>query len=213
MLEKLLLKVESIDRKLTFPYTRASIKRKAIFLHIPKTGGTSVKVALGESEKRRHHFPWWVYQQGSPKRFEKFYKFAFVRNPIDRIISGYSYLKAGGNKISDFEVANHLDQYDNFDDFVQFELFKGKMIYHPIFRPQTWYLCDCFGRIKVDYVGRYESFDSDFVEVARQLNIDKLSGLPVINKSPNSLITLNQLSKTIIYDIYRDDYDIFKYSI
>lgn len=53
----------------------------AIFIHIPKTAGSSIQEALGHGgHETIHHY---MEQEG----FNRAFKFAFVRNPWDRFIS------------------------------------------------------------------------------------------------------------------------------
>lgn len=207
---KFFKKGRSLYQKLLFPYTPASIKKKFIFVHIPKAAGTSVRVALGEPKIGRQHLPWWIYQQASPKRFDEYYKFAFVRDPLERALSGYKYLKSGGNKSGDLIVSQYLKRYKSFNDFVECELLNGNMIYHPIFRPQSWYLCDWNGDIRVDYIGRFENLENDFNHIMKNMGL-KQSGLPNINKSNGSDEVVSNYSKVLIKKIYKDDYILFDY--
>jgi len=211
MFKRALLKGRSIYREALFPYTPASLKGKFIFVHIPKAAGTAVRVALGEPMTGRQHLPWWVYQQASPKRFQKYYKFAFVRDPLDRAFSGYKYLKSGGNKMGDLAVAEYLERYKSFGEFVYCELVNGSMINHPIFRPQHWYLCDWNGEVRVDYVGRFESISSGFENVAGRLGLEGFKGLPVVNKSKSSTENIGIEGIDLISKLYRNDYTIFDY--
>ncbi|MFG6139553.1 sulfotransferase family 2 domain-containing protein [Halomonas sp. B23F22_10] len=211
MIRKVLSKGRSMYQQAFFPYTSASLKRKVIFIHIPKAAGTAVRVALGEPETGRRHLPWWVYEQASPKKFQEFYKFAFVRNPLDRALSGYKYLKAGGNKAGDLEVARYLEKYNGFNDFVDRELVAGSMINHPIFRPQAWYLCDWKGDIQVDYVGRFETIDNDFKKIAKHLHLGCCGGLPLINKSTECSEIISETASSAIREVYRADYHFFGY--
>lgn len=208
MLNKLLSKADSTYRQAVFPYTPSGLKKKYIFVHIPKAAGTAVRVALGEPVTGRQHLPWWVYEQASPRRFKDFYKFAFVRDPLDRAFSGYSYLKSGGNKMNDLPLSKYLELYNSFDEFVDAELFNGSMIYHPIFRPQSWYLCNWNGEIKVDYVGRFESISRDFKNVVEQLQLNDFSGLQVINSSPVKIKDIGLSARDKIKLIYKDDYKL-----
>lgn len=211
MLKKALLKGVSLYNQALFPYTPASLKRKFIFIHIPKAAGTAVRVALGEPERGRRHLPWWVYQQASPKKFQEFYKFAFVRDPLDRAFSGYKYLKSGGNQMDDLSAAEYLMKYKSFNDFVEGELLNGGMIYHPVFRPQSWYLCDWKGEVQVDYVGRFESMAAGFESVAHKLQLEKFNGLSVVNKSSSTHEEFSDGCKKAILEVYRDDYKFFAY--
>ncbi len=211
MLKKIYGKVSGIYNQAVFPYTRASLKKKIVFIHIPKAAGTAVRVALGEPETGRRHLPWWVYQQASPKKFEEFYKFAFVRNPIDRVLSGYNYLRSGGNQMGDISVAKYLSRYNSFHDFIKFELLTGSMIYHPIFCPQSWYLCDWQGEIKVDFLGKFETINKDFENIAQAIGLANFDRLPVINKSLRKADLVDDDSKRRIFDIYKHDFEMFGY--
>src|SRR5690606_5604648 len=211
MVKKAFSKGRSLYRAALFPYTAASLKRKVIFVHIPKAAGTAVRVALGEPVMGRQHLPWWVYQQASPKRFQEYYKFAFVRDPLDRAFSGYNYLKSGGNKMGDLAVAEYLERYESFGEFIECELINGSMINHPIFRPQHWYLCDWSGEIRVDYVGRFESISSDIERIAESLSLKDFKGLPVVNKSKDSYESIGLEAAKLISEVYRKDYEIFEY--
>lgn len=211
MIKRIYSKAYSIYRQALFPYTPASLRRKVIFIHIPKAAGTSVRLALGEPKTGRQHLPWWVYYQASTKRFNKFFKFAFVRNPLDRAVSGYNYLKSGGNQMEDLLVAQQIEKYQSFGEFVSSELVAGSMIYHPVFRPQCWYLCDWKGEIQVDYVGKFESINKDFQSIVDRLGITDFDGLKVENKSKNNVTCVDKSTKTKIYNLYSEDYKLFGY--
>ena len=59
-------------------------------------------------QARRVHQSYLAYRQSDHKKFEQYFKFAFVRNPLDRIISTFEYLHAGGNKKNDSDFINHF---------------------------------------------------------------------------------------------------------
>lgn len=198
----------------SFPYTPASNRLKAIFIHIPKAAGTSVRSALGEPTTGRRHLPWWVYKEADYKKFNSYFKFAFVRDPWDRVLSGFDYLKAGGNQAADLAISEALQRYDTFEDFIRLGLCDGYMLYHPVFRPQSWYLCDWAGNVMVDFLGHYESLDKDFCVVAEQLGIP--ASLPVLNRTttttgPRSIDRRTPMAMEAIARIYADDYRLLKY--
>src|ERR1700746_1966012 len=66
---------------------------RCIFIHIPKTAGSSVvEVLFGE---RSRHIPYFEYEQANPGKFRRYFKFSFVRNPWDRLVFSYFFLRAG----------------------------------------------------------------------------------------------------------------------
>lgn len=203
-INKINSKIKSIyNAKIVYPFTKASNSKKFIFIHIPKAAGTSVRQALGEPKTGRQHLPWWVYKRGNPKKYDEFFKFSFVRDPVDRLFSGYNYLRAGGNNQSeDLAVSEYLRKYRDFNEFVEKEILLGFMMNHPVFMPQYWYLCDCYGNIMVDFIGRYETLSKDFEVVANTLAVS--SKLPHANKAKATklLVEPDSYSKSIIKELY-----------
>ena len=72
MLKKLFFKGKSLYQQALFPFTPVGVKKKFVFIHIPKAAGTAVRIALGEPQTGRQPLPWLNYQQASPKRFPEF---------------------------------------------------------------------------------------------------------------------------------------------
>jgi len=91
-------------------------ENKVIFIHIPKTGGTSIQKFLNltlsneaGSKKEQmdyfneqkidyayHHPSAYAYKKYVLKEyFEKYFKFTFVRNPYDRCVSEFFYANKG----------------------------------------------------------------------------------------------------------------------
>jgi len=120
------------------------MKQRAVFVHIPRTAGTSIMEFCRESN---------IYVFGhdinnlkyiSLKKFKKNYNknsyyFTFVRNPWDRVVSSFFYLDKGGNNISDEkDREKYLKKYKhNFNIFIK-EAFKNKKILKQIhFMPQN----------------------------------------------------------------------------
>jgi len=165
-----------------FPYRGFTHRYRCIFVHIPRTAGTSVLSALKE---RRHqvHCPWWVYQKADSRRYRTYFKFAFVRNPWDRLVSVYSYLKQGGCGVGDEQISALLnDRYPSFEAFVLEYLNESTIHDHRLFVPQYFYLMDFMDECRVDFVGRYERLADDFALVARKIGL-RDSCLPRTNAS------------------------------
>lgn len=167
------------------------------FVHVPKTAGSSVTVALGHHAVRvdDHWANRWLARAGipvnrfapwpytklrthasaavlrdwlPPEIFDRLFKFAFVRNPWDVLVSYWHYLRSKpGHRRG--RIARRLP---NFAAYVDYEIRRGRF-------SQTGLLCDHDGRLLVDFVGRYESLATDFVFVCRRIGIE--AELPRVN--------------------------------
>jgi hypothetical protein len=100
-----------------------SFKYKAIFLHNPKTGGTSIESLLeiagtkenllcGDYENCDYalqHIPYeGLKEMINPDVFNIYFKFTFVRNPWDRLVSTYHWSTRGYPTFTDF--VNFIDK-------------------------------------------------------------------------------------------------------
>ena len=55
-----------------------------------------------------------------PATFQSYFKFTFVRNPYDRLVSAFHYLKQGGMNEKDKAFKEQeLSSFENFGDFVR----------------------------------------------------------------------------------------------
>ena len=197
----------------TFPYRPYMVKKQCIFIHIPKVAGTSILSVLGHN-KGRDHLPWYVYYTANPIRFERYYKFAFVRNPWERVYSAYCYLRSGGNKQSDLKLAKILKQYSTFNEFVVKGLGKGLFRNHLMFIPQSYFILGQNGVPVVNFLGRYERLQNDFEKICDRLEIS--SNLPQLNKSPQQINDFREAYSStesigIVEEIYKQDVKVFGY--
>ncbi|MDJ1006617.1 MAG: sulfotransferase family 2 domain-containing protein [Paracoccaceae bacterium] len=83
---------------------------QVIYVHLPKTAGTSVKSLFADNEKYRFDKgvldPNW-----SAPEFDGYYRFSVVRNPYDRFVSGWKYCASTRNRPI-LDVLRHLPQAD-----------------------------------------------------------------------------------------------------
>jgi len=212
---------EFINRKLLvkwrmrkFPFENYMDKYKCIFIHIPKVAGTSILDVLGKNQGGRNHLPWYVYYTANKYKFDKYFKFTFVRNPWDRAYSSYSYLFAGGNKQVDINLKNNIQAYQNFDHFVIDGLGSGSYRNHLLFLPQSEFVLGPQGDIVVDFLGYYERLEDDFYKLMSLMKINR--NLPQFNESFRGKKYKNayliQESIDIIEQIYRQDIQFFNYN-
>ena len=153
--------------------------KKFIFIHIPKTGGTSVKKYLYEyANKDQLLFNgdkvidlnnWHPHEPMNYQdyiTYKAYLKFTFVRNPWARHASLWKFLHA------------RKDPHGGYMWFTQYiqAVCKGQLIYS---RNQSDYFTDN-GWVMIDYVGRFEAFEEDFKEILEKLNIPFYKPMPHI---------------------------------
>ena len=141
---------------------RAFDRHECLFIHITKCAGTSVAKSLfGELPK---HYTAIQYRVIFGRRtFNRYFKFAFVRNPWDRLYSAYSYLKGGGWSQWDHEwFQKNIGHALDFNSFVLEWLQPKRVRSHIHFRPQTDFICDSRGRPLLDHLGYFETLREDF---------------------------------------------------
>lgn len=163
------------------PYRPKHDELQAIFIHVPKAAGTSLRRALYDSKS--FHIPAVRYKTADPEKFSSYFKFCFVRNPWDRLQSAFHYLhrRVGADPAyPDHRWANEmLGEVDDFPKFVK-KLENEYRFRHDIrsyihFRDQLDWISGkgSTGReTLMDYVGYYESLEKDCALIASRLKIE-----------------------------------------
>jgi hypothetical protein len=106
--------------------------------------------------------------------FESYFKFAFVRDPWDRLVSAYRFIMDGGGQVAhDLEMQAKIKPYNNFGDFVRSWLVPSGLEDGIHFLPQHTFICLPDGTVPLDFIGRFEMLAEDFSHVARKLGVHK----------------------------------------
>jgi hypothetical protein len=188
-------------------------KHEALFIHVPKSAGRSVVRGLFDVKSVEHAPADW-YQRLDRRKFERYFKFSFVRNPWDRAVSAYTYLKNGGSAASeeDRHWSRFVNSFDSFDAFVCQWMTTENIMRNALFTPQALYLQDEYGSLAMDFVGRFENLAEDFAHIASRLGVE--ATLPHINQSRQVPYEdfYSDASKAIVANIYAGDISTFKYS-
>lgn len=188
---------------------------KCIFIHIPKTAGISISKCLfgnlGGGHKKIE-----IYQIVFNKiEFDTYFKFTFVRNPWDRLVSAYFYLKNGGMDNRDrIWAERNLLSFVDFDSFVNEWVNRRNIETYKHFIPQFKYFCEPGNDTpQVDYIGYFENLEVDFNTVKMKLGLD--SGLMHLNKTINKNIDYRNYytdtTKDIVADVYQKDIRLLGY--
>ena len=188
-------------------------RTESLFIHIPKSAGRSLCRGLYDVKSVEHASADW-YQVLDPDKFQRYFKFTFVRNPWDRAVSAYAYLRQGGSPASaeDARWSQFINHYQSFDEFVCDWMTPDTITRNALFTPQVEFLKNIYGQIEMDFVGRFETLIADFDNIAARF---KSAGtLPHLNSSRNqpyqSLYT--DQSREIVANLYKADIDAFGYT-
>lgn len=152
-----------------------------IFIHIPKTAGTSVRHALQEAQfpyrsegtrftYRKHTPALTIKRNISQSIWKSHFKFAFVRNPWDLMVSSYCWWLRKGRRFNEY-IANKAKKVEQCSDFKEFILsdFGSTHINEFEAKDLSYWLCDENGEIIVDFVGKVENLEGDLQYVFNQL--------------------------------------------
>lgn len=207
-----------------------------LFVHIAKTGGTSVRAALAPLRWRD---PWHyarflcsrlshlsghrigtkfprhariiAAQEMLPEAvFEGLFKFAFVRNPWDLQVSSFHHIRR--------ERPHLLADRDDFDAFLRWKLDPQRPYQYHVdtsIQLQVDYLVDLHGRILADFVGRYERLEEDFGEACRRIGI-RTPALPhkrrAADRGRDYRGYYTDATRELVADHFRRDIETFGYS-
>lgn len=157
-----------------------------IFIHINKTGGTSVGKAL-RITRSGHLTAREIIDEIGREAWEGAYRFAFVRNPWDKVVSHYGYrVKSGQPEVVDTGMG--------FQEWVRRtyrerdpRFYRARMC-----QAQVEWIRDDRGRIDLDFIGRFERLAADFAHVCGVIGVE--AELPHLKASDRS-------------GTYRDYYD------
>lgn len=186
-----------------------------IFIHIPKAAGTAINQGLFGRLAGLGHVSCQKYLQiYGNANFNSMFKFTFTRNPYDRFVSAYEYLRTGGNNSHDLLFKREaIDKYKDFDDFVLNGFAKNeKMQRHIHFKKQADFLY-IDNKIAVDFVGRHENIQKDYQYIASMIHDARDLGTKNTSAREKDFeeYFLNSTVKDVICDFYEPDFRLLKY--
>jgi len=190
------------------------------FIHIPKTGGNSIKNILKDNNYTiiggHINIQTILDTQNNILQgfdnLDSYFFFAFVRNPYSRLVSTYKYFKSGRMKGPD--GAYFLHNFPTFNDFCyQYVLKTEDSLLIDHCKPQHFFIT-YKGNIRTNYIGKQENMEQDMNYLKNRLNLN-FTKIPKLNKSDKyneweKYYTIEL--KELIYTKYQKDFELFDYS-
>lgn len=137
--------------------------------------------------------------------FASYFKFSFVRDPFDKAASQYEYTRTMRPDLQAYIGMRETDSFKRYLELIQ----KRE---HVQWQEQHRFLYDDSGALLVDYVGRFETFESDAAAILGRLGID--CDVPHVNASKRRRTSsyYDAEASEIVGALYRRDIEIFGYA-
>ena len=201
-----------------------SHKHKFIFIHIPKCGGTSIEHSLLKNENvtkitddvKQKYRLYYQYMgvavqhrkidQFKDAREKNYFTFTFVRNPWERFLSEYFYIKKfKGCGCDDFDK-----KFPTFKHFVKNNGIKCCWYAHDY--PQIDFVFNANQNKLTNFVGRCEDMQYDFDYVCGKIGIPKIE-LPHRNPTKHKHYSeyYDDETRSIVAEKYAKDIEYFGY--
>lgn len=181
--------------------------RKIAFIHIHRTGGTTISYMLDKFKYPSNlivkgHCQLHSIKNVFPEYNDQFFSFSMIRNPWDRLLSWYLFFKNNAQLKSDF--LTFLTELENCPT----DTYGGFLI------NQQDYLKPAEGAKPVDVICRYENYMTDLKNVFEQLEMPFLD-VPTLNHNINKVEYqkyYSDLARKKVSQLCEKDIDEFKYS-
>lgn len=197
------------------------------FIDIPRTGSSSLKAELGmiygaAFGKKDLHADI-VQKQFVPSHltalevksflgeeiFSGIYKFTFVRNPWDRMLSVYKYRLKYENFPKEIDFISYVKQLNSPRYFLNHSVFNSKAFYLGCLD----YITNENNIIIIDQVFKFEERDKAIKEISNRLNCDGLGRLKLVEagSGDNYRKYYDNNTKNIINRVYAEEIEAFQY--
>lgn len=188
-------------------------EKNVTFIHIPKTAGTSITEWLINNRGNSTYIELASHPTHSQilEKYERNFSFAVVRNPWDRLVSLYHFLKnILIDEDSHLAVANDYTK-ENFPSFEHWITHIEDMVYpediwYTILTPQQTWL-----NPNVDLLIRFENLTEEFRQVQDLYNVTKPLPHLFNSKHLNYRNYYNDSTKKIVERLCERDIELFKY--
>lgn len=207
-------------------------ERGVAFVHVPKAAGTTVTKWLQKGLQKQNpkaakplllsgwkdgvdqmHLSWRSIPNNSNNpNNPKWWAFAVVRRPYERIFSAFSEMKNNGSWRGEFPWKT-VEDLVHFLDGNPKELFAERFVH---LRPAHWFTHDEKDQPRLDYIAKMEELPAALLPVAQKLNLtlESLGHANRRSKDGNAaqVGNLSNAARQAIERLYAEDFRLFAYS-
>lgn len=192
-------------------------KYKFIFLHIPRTGGTSIEYAICNKDWFNVHAPSKHLTAHIAKKiyaeyWDEYFKFSFVRNPWDRMVSLLNYGMFYGIHLNNQGI---IDAKKYFNQFKKIEYDK-RFFHENQFNDYQHIGNSVYDNItggEMDFIGKFENLQEDFTTVCKIIGFpfSKLYNFERSKKRKKYQEYYTEENKNLIYKKFQKEIQKFNY--
>ncbi len=185
--------------------SQCNSRYRFIYIHIPKTAGSSIEEVKPFTDAYNKHADMSFYNSmlklTQTDILDNYFKFAFVRNPYDRFMSGVL------NHVINKELPRNIIKQKIYKFVTEQSDFNKQVV----LREQNKFI-SVEGKLVVDFIGRFENLQNDFDVVCDKLGI-KHTELPHVNKGKfaNYDLYYTPEVKNIVSEYFIKDFELFGY--
>ncbi len=213
-----------IEDNFPWEYIRFNNDSRLLWYMNPKCCSTTIKSIIGKWERS----PTVGDRKFKISKIDEYRSFGFVRNPYERIFSAYKMLRASNTvDHSAPKLRPPSTPASNFEDFVK--QIAGGHYWNDHIDPQVNYLPVMIDNIKIDFIGKVENFNNDWMTLQEIINYRPIKNIKDVPKiQPKSLIKslnmkvikteyesikkeMNFSTMKKIQDFYKQDFIMFGY--
>jgi hypothetical protein len=192
---------------------------KLIFIHLGRTGGHSISRKILETKFGGINSPN-MDKPINDEKWKNYFKFTFVRNPWDKVVSAYNLPQTWFNRRPNHRLNGKIANNVDFDFFLKHILWdeNGDACNHH-WVEQYKFVQDFRSLINemntwVDFIGKFENLEEDWGKISKILGINEK--LPHSNKNPSKnkkhyTKYYNDETVAIVADRAKKDIELFKY--
>lgn len=149
-----------------------SEEHNCVFIHIAKTGGTSIRKVLGKDDKTSHATVKEYIEMLGKGKYERMFSFTIVRNPWDKMVSAYTMPRGKPENFTADHKAAVTMEFNDWLAYIEKQIKEHKMMASHVrsYTNQLDMLENHQGNVEVDYIGRFEKLLEDWDYISRFIN-------------------------------------------